>query len=53
MIFKERANGPTPNGGSYSEIYYRDDEGNPADSKRFILTRYELFLHSKTPTFTS
>ena len=40
MLFKERAVGPTPNGGSYSEIYYRDDNGNPADKE--VATRCEI-----------
>ena len=40
MICKERTDGPTPNGGSYSEIYYRDDDGNPADKK--AATRCEI-----------
>ncbi len=40
MIYKERAEGPTPNGGSYSEIYYRDDDGNPADKE--MATRCEI-----------
>ncbi len=40
MIYKERADGPTPNGGSYSEIYYRDDDGNSADKD--VATRFEI-----------
>ena len=31
MISYEKHVGPTPNGGDYSEIFYFDDDGNPAD----------------------
>ena len=31
MIISERHEGPTPNGGDYSEIFYFDDDDNPVD----------------------
>lgn len=51
MLFKERADGPTPNGGSYSEIYYRDDDGNPADKKE--ATRFEIVEYDADGGFIS
>ena len=51
MLFKERADGPTPNGGSYSEIYYRDDDGNPVDKE--VATRCEIVEHDADGMFIS
>jgi len=31
IITSERRDGPTPNGGDYSEIFYFDDDGNSVD----------------------
>ena len=33
MAKYKRINEPTPNGGAYSEIYYFDDAGLPADQE--------------------
>jgi len=34
MVSYEKYIGPTPNGGDYSEIYYFDDAGKPADKEQ-------------------
>ena len=34
MATHERIDGPTPNGGVYSEIYYFDSNGNPVDEEK-------------------
>ncbi len=49
MLFKERVDGPTPNGGSYSEIFYRDDEGNPVDEAE--ATRFEIVEYDENGRF--
>lgn len=51
MLFKERADGPTPNGGSYSEINYRDDDGNPVDKE--VATRCEIVEYDADGMFIS
>lgn len=33
MATMRKSKGKTPNGGDYSEIYFFDDAGNPADEK--------------------
>lgn len=33
MVTEESREGPTPNGGVRSTIYYTDDEGRPADKR--------------------
>lgn len=36
MANHKRINGKTPSGGAYSEIYYFDAEGKPADETKAI-----------------
>lgn len=51
MFCKERADRPTPNGGSYSEIYYQDNDDKAADKE--IAIRCEIIEYDTEGKFKS
>ena len=34
MASSERKDGPTPNGGAYSIVYFQDEQGNPVEKEQ-------------------